>query len=154
MWICQALSFSSMAGVHTSYSANMPWTWAGRIRASRDAATPLICAGRRGSCSAAPPPRCGSPRGGVHLVGSWGCDGDGNPKWEGKGEAVRERERGREGRSHERTSSHRIPRGGGGGVLACAAPCSPPSPERERGAREREKRNLGMGRSRVGEVIG
>jgi len=22
-----------------------------------------------------------------------GCDGDGNPKWEGKGEAVRERER-------------------------------------------------------------
>jgi len=26
-----------------------------------------------------------------------------------------ERERGREGRSHERTSSHRIPRGGGGG---------------------------------------
>jgi len=53
----------------------------------------LICAGRRGLCSAAPPPCCGSPRGGVHLVGSWGCDGDGNPKWEGKGEAVRERER-------------------------------------------------------------
>ena len=61
-----------------------------------------------------------------------------------------ERERGREGRSHERTSSHRIT------GRAAAAAASSPAPRRARRhlLREREKRNLGMGRSRVGEVIG
>ena len=148
MWICQALSFSSMAGVHTSYSANMPWTWAGRIRASRDAATPLICAGRRGSCSAAPPPRCGSPR--EEFTSLDLGDATAMATLSGKErEKPWERERGRKGRSHERTSSHRIPGRAAAAAASSPAPCSPPSPERER-----EKRNLGMGKSRVGEVIG
>jgi hypothetical protein len=80
-----------------------------------------------------------------------GCDGDGNPRWEGKGEAVREREewkgeavreRGREGRSHERerTSSHRIP--GHAAAASSPAPCCARHRlirERERGERKRKE---------------